>query len=174
MTRESAIKLLLAIAREDIGKREVTSNRAPWIAKLWRDTVYKDGMQDRAPYCAAGMCYAVAEWGRRLAAMGELRATLAMGLPEFERWRCKSARAFDWREWGRKRGLQGLPDTGTPQPGDIVVFDFSHIGLVTGVPNQAEIVTVEYNTNGGGSREGDGCMEKRRAKSLAQCFIRLL
>lgn len=173
MTRTEAIQLLIAIAREFAGKTESSPNMAPWIAPLWPDTSYPEGMRDRAPYCAAGMCHVVAEWIRRLAAMGQLKAILGMTLKEANAWRCKSARAFAWRDWAKAKGLKIIGDTGTPAPGDIVVFDFSHIGLVTGEERRATVPTFEFNTNASGSRDGDGAWDKQRPKSVAQCFIRL-
>ncbi len=173
MTRDDAIGLLLAIAETDVGKREESRNRAPWIAKLWTATSYPDGMKNREPYCAAGMCWVLREWIEQLAAKGELKKTLGMTRAEAERWRCKDARAFGWRDWAVKRGVLMIPDTGTPEPGDFVVYDFSHIGLVEDA-DPTRIGTSEYNTNKDGSREGDGCWRKVRPKSLAQCFIRVL
>jgi len=37
----------------------------------------------------------------------------------------------------------------------------------------SEIQTIEYNTNAGGSREGDGCWEKDRRRGV-QKLIRIL
>ena len=167
-------QLLIDIAREDVGKREVTQNRAPWIAKYWPETSYPDGMANREPYCAAAMCYVLAEFIRRLADEGELRKTLGMGSVEAHKWRCKSARAFGWKEWALKKNVQMFGDSMIPKPGDFVVFDFSHAGLVVKPVGKTQMQTIEMNTNEGGSREGDGCMEKIRQRSLAQCFIRII
>lgn len=66
------------------------------------------------------------------------------------------------------------PGTAGYQPfrGDIVVYTFSHIGIVTAANSQS-ISTIEGNTNQAGSREGTTVMCKDRAVSLVRCFIRL-
>lgn len=173
MNAKDARQLIIEIASRNVGKREDSPNRAPWIKPLWPETSYPEGYANREPYCAAGMCWVLATFIRELAALGELKDTLGMTLIQAEKWRCKSARAFGWRDWAIAKGLMTIPDTGQPLPGDFIVFDFSHIGLVTESLSRFEVATVEYNTNDGGSREGDGCMAKERANKLAQCFIRL-
>jgi hypothetical protein len=169
----TAANLFLEIARRDIGQVEVTRNRAPWIAKYWPLTTYPAGHTDRQPYCAAAVVYWLATLGRELAEQGLFRASFGMTLKQFEAWRCKSARAFDWRDWAKQRNLTILPETATAKPGDIIVFDFSHIGIIEADLGKRGFATIEANTNTAGSREGDGCWNKTRARSLAQVIIRL-
>lgn len=171
MSPEDARQLLVDIAATDLGKVEVTRNRAPWIEKLWADTTYPDGMKNREPYCAAGTCWVLAEWIRRLAAMGELKKTTGMTLAQANKWRCKSARAFGWQDWAKAKKLTVLPDTAKEVPeGAFMVFDMSHIGIVTR-NNAHTVATSEYNTGPSGGNDGDGCWAKVRAKPLAKCFI---
>lgn len=175
MNATDARQLLITIASEDVGKRELTSNRAPWIAKLWPLTSYPEGYAERAPYCSAGMCYVLAEFIRRLAEMGELKKTLGKSLAEANKWRCKDAGAWNWMAWAKKKGVATFPDSEIPLHGDFVVFDFHHIGLVVNYDARSDtIATVEFNTNAGGGREGDGCMSKSRRRKDAQQFIRIL
>jgi hypothetical protein len=56
--------------------------------------------------------------------------------------------------------------------GDIVVFTFSHIGIVE-TPSDASVNTIEGNTNMAGSREGTAVQRKSRPHSLVRRFIRL-
>lgn len=171
MTTDSARQLLVDISATDLNKVEVTRNRAPWIAKLWAYTSYPNGMANREPYCAAGMCWVLGEFIAQLTAMGELQKTLGMTGAAAERWRCKSARAFGWQDWAKAKGLKILPDTAKNVPkGAFMVFDMSHIGIVAADLGNL-VVTREYNTGATGGRDGDGCFEKTRAKSLAKCFI---
>lgn len=172
MSHPAALKLL-QIAKRDVGEVEVTRNRAPWIAKYWPTTSYPDGHANREPYCAAACVYWLATLGQELATAGQFRASFGMTLKQFETWRCKSARAFDWRDWAHKRGLQVLPETATAKPGDFMVFDISHIALIEADLGKHGFATIEANTNSAGSRDGDGCWNKTRARSLAQCLIRL-
>lgn len=171
--RHPAAEMLLAIAKRDVGQVEVTRNRAPWIAKYWLATSYPEGGANREPYCAAAVCYWLSTLGHELAEQGFFRSSFGMSLKEFDTWRCKSARAFDWRDWAHKRKLPVLPETATALPGDIIIFDFSHIGLIEADLGRAGFATLEANTNTAGSREGDGCWTKTRARTLAQCIIRL-
>ncbi len=163
---------LVDIARLDVGKTEVSRNRAPWIQKFWPATTYPAGHADRQPYCAAAVAYWVREWLRD----PEVLAALKMTPVAAERWRCKSARAFDWGDWGRTKGLTVLPDTAGIQllPGDLMVFDMSHIGVVSAPTKGNLIATIEANTGPSGGRDGDGCWAKSRARSLARCFVRLI
>lgn len=174
MNSQDARALLVSIARTDVGQVEVTRNRAPWIKKLWPATSYPEGYNNREPYCAAGLCWVVKTWLERLATMGELRKTLAMGSREAEAWRCKSAGAWRWMQWAESKGLTLLSDKEPPRQGDIMVFDISHIGLVVRPLKGGLVETIEYNTNAGGSREGDGCWLKTRRQADAQKFIQLL
>ena len=59
-----------------------------------------------------------------------------------------------------------------PHKGDIVVFTFSHIGIVDQV-GQNQVRTIEGNTNEAGSREGTTVRQKDRAFPIIRCFIRL-
>jgi hypothetical protein len=173
---------MIEIARRDVGSNEVTPNRAPWLGKIWPATTYGDGQKDRAPYCAAGMAFVLKQAAVELAAEGRLRETTGMSLMEFEKWRCKEAAVINWRSWAaKKKGVLVLPDDATTiaQPGDFMVFDTSHIGLVVKPRDAAgkTLDTVEYNTGpskpGAVNRDGDGCWDKVRARSLARQFIRL-
>jgi hypothetical protein len=174
MNREEAVELLLSIASTDLHKTEVGSNRGEWIAKLWLATNYPEGYSQQAPYCAAGMCWVWATFFELLRNQGELQSVMKMTGAQTEEWRCKSAAAWGWRDWAEQRGLKRYLDTIIPKAGDVVVYDFHHVGLVTGAAGKHDMMTLEYNTNANGSREGDGCWEKSRPISLAQCFIRII
>lgn len=171
MKPEDARELLISIALEYEGKTEVTPNRAPWLCPLWKDTDYGDGCADRAPWCACFTAHVLAEWIRRLASKGELKATTGMTLAQANAWRCKSAGAWAWQRWAEKKGVKILPDTAENVPvGAFVVYDMSHIGIV--VKDRGKTIdTIEGNTGPSGGREGDGCYSKRRDKKIAKCFI---
>lgn len=153
---------LLQFAGQEVGLRELSRNQAPGIAKYWEATSYPEGMANREPYCAAFLCWIVREAVR---ATGTIPA-----------WRLpKSARAFDWDEhWAphNQLTLTRWPKASQLAPGDLAVFSFSHIGLVTGLSG-GEVLTIEANTNAEGSREGDGVHRKRRDPSLIRSAIRL-
>ncbi len=162
---------LIDIARKDVGKKEVTRNRAPFITAYWPDTSYPEGYQNREPYCAAAVCHWVAQWLR----LPEVAAAFGKTVVQLETWRCKSARAFDWQDWARSKGLLVMNDSpeNVLHTGDIMVFDMSHIGLVVDDYDD-RVKTIEANTGATGGNDGDGVWEKDRPRSLAKCFIRLL
>ena len=95
---------LIDIARRDVGKVEVTHNRAPWINKLWSATDIPNGHQLRYPYCSSGMAYCVREWLKDKDVLAQLKLTPFMA----EAWRCKTAAAFAWNTWAlnRKAAMQ--------------------------------------------------------------------
>jgi hypothetical protein len=162
---------LVEIARRDVGKVEVTRNRAPWIQKYWAATTLPNGHAERQPYCAAAVAWWVREWLR----LPDVLAAMKMAPAGAERWRCKSARAFDWLDWAKKRGLEVLSDRPTERlrVGDLMVFDISHIGIVRD-DDAKGVYTIEANTGNGSIRDGDGCFERVRQRSQARAFIRLI
>jgi hypothetical protein len=158
-------------ARKDVGVKETSRNNGPGIKKFWGATTYPEGYSEREPYCAAAMCYWLKTWLENPAALAALGKTAAQA----EAWRCKSARAFDWLDWAKAKGLQILSDSREEvlHTGDIMVFDMSHIGLVF-TDFESYVQTVEANTGSAGGRDGDGVFEKIRSRSLARSFIRIL
>jgi hypothetical protein len=179
MTKDQVRQALVTIASRDVGQREQTHNRAPWIAKYWPATslpgLYAMGSsyRGRPPYCAAAVSYWVAEW---LKLPGVL-ALLKMTPKQADAWRCKSPAAFGWLTWATSKKLTVLSDSPSNRlmVGDIMVFDMSHIGIVA-VPSAGSqaLTTIEANTGPSGSRDGDGCWQKYRQRSLARGFIRLI
>ena len=165
-------KKLIDIARRDVGKTEQSKNRAPWIAKLWPATSYPEGYNNREPYCAAGLAYCLREW----ILLPDVLAALKMTVSGAQKWRCKSARAFDWEDWAREKGLQILPKNCILKASDIVIYSYSHIELVSDDDgtDRGPFTAIGYNTNAAGSRDGEGCYEKPRNRSKVKCFIRLL
>ena len=165
-------KRLVDIARFDVGSVEVTKNRAPWIAKLWPATSYPDGYTNREPYCAAGLAYCLREWLN----LPEVLDTFKLKPSTAEKWRCKSARAFDWEDWAKAKKLQILPKNSILKTADIVIYSYSHIELVSDDDGTktGPFTAIGYNTNASGSRDGEGCFEKPRARASVKCFIRLL
>lgn len=161
---------LIDIAVAEVGLKEIPGhpNVGIEVEKYQRATWLAPGPW---PWCAAFTAWCVREW---LKAPDVLRA-LALSPAMAEEWRCKSARAFDWEPWAVKRKLPVLEEGQLALMGDVITFDFSHIGFVTadeiaGRPLQ----TVEGNTNGAGSREGDGVWKKTRVDSLTRRYIRLI
>jgi hypothetical protein len=159
-------KILVQVAASQIGVRETSRNAAPELVKYWQATTYPEGMADRQPWCAAFVAWVVFEGMKR-------EPLLAVG----DKTRPRSAAVKDWVPWALKPAhgcvVFGPADPKyKPEPGDLVVFKFSHIGVVE-LGNGRMVQTIEGNTDDEGAREGVRVC--RRARKLSECksFIRL-
>lgn len=151
---------LIKIAIGEIGNHEEGgNNRGANIVKYQKATWLAP---DAWPWCAAFIDWCIMIWQARCPKM-----------PHFER--PQTAGAFDLENWGKKQGFKILPEIALSKAGDIIIFDFSHVGLVIEDQDGDYIKTIEGNTNGSGARDsiaGDGVWRKIRHRSLAKCFIR--
>ncbi len=171
MTTYPLRKLLIDIAARDVGQVETSPNHGPAIAKFWSATTYPDGYNNREPYCSAAACYWVREW----LMLPEVAAAFGKSPKELDAWRCKSATAFGWIDWAKSKGLLILDDRpgNVLHTGDIVVFDFSHVGIVEDDYDN-RIKTIEANTGAKNQSDGEGIERKDRPREIARAFIRLL
>ena len=84
------------------------------------------------------------------------------------------------RSWASVRalgGIQGVKRVKTPQAGDLVRFNFDHVGMYVKEAGMF-IETIEGNTGASGAVSdsktgGDGVYRKRRAKSLVNDYLRV-
>ena len=154
---------IVAAAQKEVGVSEVTKNQAPEIAKYWGATDYPTGMQNREPWCAAFVCWCIRE------GIKNFGVNPLWPLP-------RTARAFGFDdEWAveNKLKITLFPKVKDINPGDIVVFRFSHVGICAGHANNLSIATIEGNTNGEGSREGDGVYKKIRPVAWIRSVVHL-
>ena len=159
----SVAEKMVSLAREEIGVSEVDgSNCGPRVdeykAATWLDA-------DKGwPWCAAFICWLVRE-----AIEGE----------DVKFKRPRTAGAWDFEYWAKQQSTNGVelrkPTNEDIKAGDIVVFTFSHIGLaVKDADSSGNVVTIEGNTNGAGSREGGSVLEKKRHVSKIRSRIRIV
>lgn len=156
---------IVELARADLAIRETEGkNQGPGIAKFWPATNYPDGYKNREPYCAAAVCYWIKE---------------AAGVP-LPAWDLpRTARAYGFEDWARKQDGKGVIRLakGDPlEPGDIVVFEFSHVGIVEGRSPRGTAVfqTIEANTSPSSSNnEGGGVFRRSRSRNLIRSVIRI-
>lgn len=163
--------IFVDIAAEELAVRETSRNQGSGIAKYWPDTSYPDGYKNREPYCAAFVCWLIAEAMRRGVSVGLTSKT-----------RPTDAAVRDLVDWARKAasGCKVFaPRDGQffPSAGDFVWFSFGgekpdHIGLVEDFDGTI-VRTIEANTGPDGGRDGDGVYRKRRNLTLCRGFIRL-
>jgi hypothetical protein len=173
--KKVALEMLVSIAEKEVGVIETPekNNTGKDIVKYQEATWLTPAAWS---WCAAFMCWILREW----LSLPNVQRILKLNTPkEIQAWRCRDASAFGWEKWATKNKLPILPETSLAKKGDIVIFDFSHIGIV--VENQATlsspIKTIEGNTNGSGDRDsvkGDGVWRKSRTPSLTKCYIRIL
>jgi len=153
-------------AIDEIGVRESprNSNRGD------RVDLYKSATnlnpKEAWPWCAAFVCWVCKE------------AMTKCGIKETKTFkRPTTAGAWDFIRWSREQDNTTStlisPKTKDIQPGDIIVFRFSHIGISSSTANtMGEFFTVEGNTDLNGSREGGGVYSKKRNISSVKARIR--
>lgn len=173
---------LVEIARRNVGKTESSRNQAPWIKELWKATSYGvAGHENREPYCAAGMCWAMMEWLNDEEVLKDLKLTKTSA----ERWRCKSASVFrdpsnSWLSWAKEKaktsGVSLIDPSEELHTGDLIIFKHSHIEMFVDDSGIApDFIAIGYNTSIGGSRDGEGCKEARRyGRANIKAVIRLM
>ena len=155
---------LVNIATAEVGTEEIDgTNCGPRVNEYKRATNLP--ATEPWPWCAAFICWCV---------RGALRLTKTAETETFKR--PTTAGAWDFANWSKRQdaSTQTRSNFGSDiQPGDIVIFKFSHIGLATSTPNDSGfIATVEGNTDGEGSREGGAVLKKTRHLSKIKTRIR--
>lgn len=156
----SLAKKLVELAKEEIGVEEVNgTNCGPRVNEYKSSTTLNS--RSSWPWCAAFICWLFKE-GMRNSKHSFSRPT--------------TASAWGFEDWARGENdsikLQKPPNNDI-QPGDIVVFTFSHIGLaISGIDSAGYIQTIEGNTDGAGSREGGSVLQKKRHISQIRSRIR--
>jgi len=138
---------LVEIAKGQLGIFETSKNHGQGISKYWTATNYPEGYSDRAPYCAAAVCWMVRQTGQFS-----------------EQERPKTALAFGFEGWARERGLTLQKPPQNVRKGDLVIFAFSHVGIaISDSDSDGNFQTVEANTSGtssGDQRDGGGVFQK--------------
>jgi hypothetical protein len=150
---------LIKVARSQVGVREVGDTNCGPIVDVYKAATWLDPKLGW-PWCAAFVCWCVKE------AMKE-------GVYTFTRPRTASAFGFiDWslaQDNSTQTKRWPMADI---KAGDIVVFDFSHIGIAISDAKSGKFLSCEGNTNQAGSREGSGVFEKLRDITRVRARIR--
>lgn len=159
--------VLADIAKQYIGVAETGDNLAgdskALLAIFKADTLKINGKTDGYPWCAAFVSYCVQKLCKQ--------STFFSGLIP-PREASVNRLLTVWAKGNHCLIFTNKSSDFKPQKGDIVVFTFSHVGIVEEVKNNT-LVTVEGNTNEAGSREGTMVARKTRAKSIVRSYIRL-
>lgn len=134
---------------------------APFFEADWYDPNGSAPGDDGYPWCAAFVCWCV-------------QVAVAGRLITFERPRTPGAWALEGWSLAQDSSTWTLKNPGRDiKRGDIVVFNISHVGIaISSADSGGWVYTVEGNTNGEGSREGDGVYRRRRHISQFRSRIR--
>lgn len=154
---------MVRIAEAEVGVEEVNGTNTGKRVNEYKAATWLDPVKGW-PWCAAFVCWVVRE---------AMKATGRKQTATFKRPR--TAGAWDFENWSRKQDRSTWtrkPTAGDIEPGDIVVFTFSHIGIAIGKPVNGYVATVEGNTDSAGSREGGGVFRKSRPVSKIRSRIR--
>jgi hypothetical protein len=153
-------KKIVEIARAEIGVTEINgSNKGPRVDQYKAATNLPP--HESWPWCAAFIDWVVKQ---------------AMEGGSYTFHRPTTAGAFDLINWSLEQDnstwTRRNPGTDI-EPGDIVVFNFSHVGFATTTPiDGVHFGTVEGNTDVAGSREGGGVFAKSRRVDQVRARIR--
>jgi hypothetical protein len=170
-------ELLAEIALKEVGVRERGgNNRGEDIVKYQRATWLAPG--------AWAWCGALVGWciQQAIEQGGPVRFTRprTAGAWDYENWALdKDQRTGQYRHrsGGQKAGVRLIKPLGreSVKPGDIIVFTYSHIGIIVNEgPTNGSVITVEGNTGGqGAQREGDGVYQKTQPVKSIRSIIRL-
>ena len=152
---------MVEISKSEVGVKEEGDNAGRRIVEYQKCTWLPPGAW---PWCAAFICWVVREALRGYSAPPGFKRPLTAAAWDFERWAMKDGGS----------GVRLYKPAGETniEPGDILCYTFSHIGLATAC-NESEVSTVEGNTDASGGREGDGVWERQRHVSKVRSVIRL-
>jgi hypothetical protein len=154
-------KKLLTLATGEIGVSEVNGTNCGPRVDQYKSATWLDSSKG-FPWCAAFICWLFRE---------------AMGSGIFDFKRPQTAGAWDFENWAKdQKGsvLLKKPHNNDIQAGDIVIFNFSHIGIAaSGVDSAGFVNTIEGNTDDAGSREGGSVLRKKRKVSQIRSIIRI-
>ncbi len=159
--------LLADIANQYIGVRETGKNRAGTSQKMREifnaDDLVVNGKTDGYPWCAAFVSLCI----QKLCRQSPFYAAL---YPPRE-----TSVSLFLNVWAKQNNcliFKPTDEVRQPLKGDIVVFTFSHIGIVEA--NRGTMLsTIEGNTNAAGGREGIEVARKLRPPNIIRAFIRL-
>lgn len=137
---------VVAAAQGEIGQAEFPpgSNDSPRIAQ-YRQAVAGSGV---GPWCAYFASWACRQAGVALGDQGQGFGYVG-----------------DIANWASRTGRL-MPNTATPQPGDLILFGTHHVGIVEGVLPDGRIQTIEGNSS-------DQVARRQHSPSEATGFVRV-
>lgn len=165
---------LVAIAEKQVGIREEGGNNNGIHIREYQQATWL--RPDSWAWCAAFVDWCIREWLHDTEVAARLSLDTAKQADE---WRPKTASAFDLMNWAKKHNIYVCDEQQPAMTGDIVIYDFSHCGIVRydQLPSKDYIETIEGNTNGKGERDsvsGDGVWAKQRKVNTVRAYLRII
>ena len=156
---------IVNVARAEIGVEEIDgTNCGPRVNEFKAATNLPP--HEPWPWCAAFVCWCVREAAKAAGVpfTPTFRRPTTAGAWALEAWSLAQDASTQTRKWPTWRDIQ---------PGDIIVYTFSHCGIAASAPDGAGYFTcVEGNTDHAGSREGGAVWLKTRRVSQVRSRIR--
>lgn len=150
---------LVELAKKEVGVEEINGTNTGPRVNQYKDATWLDETKNW-PWCAAFICWLFLEG-------------MKGGKFTFERPQTPSAYGFEG--WCLKQDRSVLlRRTGKISKGDIVIFNFSHIGIAIEDEANGVVTTIEGNTDAAGSREGGGVFRKVRNRKTIRSFIKVM
>lgn len=154
---------IVRVATKEVGVEEINgTNCGPRVNEYKAATWLPPA--ESWPWCAAFVDWVV--WQA-------MQATDIQETKTFKRPR--TAGAWDLENWSRAQDNSTQtkkPHGGDIQPGDIVIFTFSHVGIAISAPKNGFVDTIEGNSDLQGSREGGAVGHHVRKLSSIRSRIR--
>jgi hypothetical protein len=151
---------IIAVAEKEIGVHEIDGSNCGVRVDEYKSATNLPP-HESWPWCSAFVCWVV-------------KQAMEGGTYTFKR--PTTAGAWDLERWSKEQdsSTQTKRDPGSDiQPGDIVIYKFSHVGIAQSHPDPSgNFRAVEGNTDGAGGREGGTVLLKTRHISKVKTRIR--
>lgn len=201
--RKARLKLVRTAAHKRVNRRDVVTDREAahihkWerlveeaqrmVARRTKQLIAARPLSDRAYRFAQTLIGVMEQGGNNVGPMVS-KIIRANGGSPGEAW-CGDFMAFVYRAVGSKsvtrswaavrllRGLVGVVPTSRPVTGDLVRFNFDHVGMFVKDNKDGTIETIEGNTGASGAVSdsatgGDGVYRKVRSKLLVRDYLHI-
>jgi hypothetical protein len=154
MSKPDIRNRLMTSVEMQLNVRETAPNQGPMVDKYLQSV----GVTVPAPWCAAFVSYNLQQY--------EVKNPMSAWSPDY-------ARMKDMIWQNKKQKF-------TPLPGDVVTYYYpnlrrvGHVGFYLKMDKSGYVITIEGNTNGAGSREGDGVYKKKREMGKIYAITRYI
>lgn len=156
-------KEMVRISQTQLGifENPKNSNSGPEVEGLYQRSTFLKGTG--WPWCAAFVCYLFKTAASKQGIQHSFKLPLTAGAYDFENWARNNSPHIQIIKAPFNQIL----------PGDVIIFNFGHIGLSISEIKNGKIDCIEGNTDDRGSREGGGVYKKSRKLGLIKTVLRI-